>query len=106
VPYKIDSKLKQRLISRIRREWHWSKQKKDALKAAECDEGYTCALCDGLFPKKQVQVDHINPVVDPDVGFQGFDVYLERMFCPAENLRILCKECHVEVTRGSARRLL
>ena len=90
----LENKIKQRLISRIRKEWHWSKEKKECLKKAEYNESYKCALCQSYFEKKQVQVDHIIPVVDPDKGFQGFDIYLRRMFCKVGNLRCLCKPCH------------
>ncbi len=54
---------------------------------------YTCAGCKGVFPNKEVNVDHIEPVVT-EQGFTTFDDYIYRMFCPIENLQVLCSECH------------
>lgn len=39
-------------------------------------------------------VDHIHPIVDPAVGFTTWDEYIQRMFCEADQLQILCKKCH------------
>ena len=55
---------------------------------------YKCAGCEGIFRQKEINVDHINPVVDPKEGFVGFDQYITRMFCKVEGFQVLCKECH------------
>ena len=55
---------------------------------------YKCANCKKLFTTTNVQEDHINPIVDPVVGFVSWDSFVERLFCPAENLQVLCKPCH------------
>lgn len=39
-----------------------------------------------------VFVDHIIPVGGPTQG--GWDGVIERLFCEAEGLQVLCKECH------------
>lgn len=54
---------------------------------------YECKKCRKPFPRKQVQVDHIKPVV-PKSGFTSWDDYIERLFCEKGNLQILCKKCH------------
>jgi|SRR5687768_890132 len=59
---------------------------------------YKCNGCGEDFVKKDVQVDHIDPVVDPKLGFQGWDEYIKRMFCPASNLQVLCRTCHSKKT--------
>lgn len=41
-----------------------------------------------------VFVDHIVPVVDPEVGFTTWDDIVERMFCDSSNLQLLCGKCH------------
>lgn len=56
-------------------------------------EHYKCANCDGLFPAKAVQVDHIESVV-PITGFTTWDEIIDRMYCEADNLQVLCKPCH------------
>jgi len=47
-------------------------------------------------PKKvnNAVVDHIEPVVDPAVGFVSWDEYIDRMFCEADNFHVLCHNCH------------
>ncbi len=37
--------------------------------------------------------DHINPVVDPNVGRKSWDEYIERMFIET-GWQAICKECH------------
>lgn len=60
---------------------------------------YLCAECDKVVPltlngKKNVFVDHLNPVVDPVEGFKDWNTYIDRMFCEMENLAVVCKACH------------
>jgi 5-methylcytosine-specific restriction endonuclease McrA len=55
---------------------------------------YKCAECKQLFVVTDVQVDHINPVVDPKKGFTTWDNFIDRMFCEMKNLQVLCKPCH------------
>jgi len=59
---------------------------------------YKCANCTKLFVATEVQVDHIEPVVDPKKGFAGWDVYIDRMFCEIAGLQVLCKVCHTVKT--------
>lgn len=73
-------------------------------KEAKVDRGlYKCASCGDVVPvtvkegkgrKKNVFVDHIEPIVDPEVGFTTWDEFIERMFCEKDNLQLLCKSCH------------
>ena len=62
-------------------------------------EHYACSTCNSSFPAKEVQVDHIEPVVDPKVGFIDWDTFISRLFCEAENLQVLCKSCHSKKTK-------
>lgn len=56
-------------------------------------EHYGCAKCKQEFTSKDIQVDHIKPVVPPS-GFTTWDDFIARLFCSAANLQVLCKECH------------
>ena len=56
-------------------------------------EHYLCAVCNQSFPAKDVQVDHKEPVV-PVSGFTSWDEVIDRMFCEADNLQVLCTSCH------------
>lgn len=55
---------------------------------------YKCAACKKHFVAADVQVDHIEPVVDPKKGFISWDVFIERMFVEMHGLQILCRPCH------------
>lgn len=58
---------------------------------------HRCPDCDGLFPQKDMQADHIIPVVGPE-GFVSWDQYIKRLFCEADGFRALCKQCHKKIT--------
>jgi hypothetical protein len=53
-----------------------------------------CAKCNHSPPSL---ADHIDPVVDPLVGFDGFDSHVKRMFGGA--LQPLCDDCHDKKTK-------
>jgi len=67
---------------------------------------YLCAGCTEEIPTtleerdksgnriKNVYVDHIDPVIDPAVGFTSWDDYIDRLYCEISNLQVLCKWCH------------
>jgi hypothetical protein len=59
---------------------------------------YICAICDGRFEdrvgNREVQIDHLEPVINPETGFVDFNTYIDRLFCPTEGLQLLCKSCH------------
>jgi hypothetical protein len=62
---------------------------------------YKCAQCGGEFPLKEVQVDHIKPVVDPTKGFVDWDTFIERLYCEKRGLQVLCKNvCHKEKSKA------
>lgn len=48
---------------------------------------------------KDVQVDHIEPIIDPEIGFVDWNTVVERMFCEKHNLQVLCKGCHASKTQ-------
>jgi len=60
---------------------------------------YTCKECKHEFPAKEVNVDHVLPVVDPETGFENWDVFVKRLFCGKDNLQVLCKPCHDKKTK-------
>ena len=68
-------------------------------KTGRMAEHYRCSSCSTSFPSKEVQVDHIEPVVDPIIGFVDWNTFIERLFCDKENLQVLCKKCHKEKTK-------
>lgn len=74
------------------------------LSKARVERGfYLCAGCKEIVPAttkvdgkrvKNVHVDHIEPVIDPAIGWQGWDSLVERMFVEEDNLQLLCDACH------------
>jgi len=69
-------------------------EKKINPKTKRLAQHYRCALCLGEFPQKDVEVDHILPVVDPAKGFKDWNTFIKRLFCDKENLQTICKPCH------------
>ena len=61
-------------------------------------EHYKCASCGKEYPAKEVNVDHIAPVVCPKDGFIDWDVFIKRLFCSKDNLQVLCSTCHTKKT--------
>jgi 5-methylcytosine-specific restriction endonuclease McrA len=59
---------------------------------------YLCAGCKEEFPTSEVQVDHILPIVDPEIGFISWDEFIKNLFCPSNNLQVLCVSCHKQKT--------
>lgn len=60
---------------------------------------YLCVECKKDFPMKEVQVDHKKPVVNPKQGFAGWDTLIQRLYCEAKGLQVLCKVCHAVKTK-------
>jgi len=68
---------------------------------------FKCAKCGRTFLNKigsrEIALDHIEPVISVTDGWVNWDTYIERLFCDASNLQILCnykdlrdgvKSCH------------
>jgi len=76
-----------------------------AMKVAHVDRNaYKCAKCEGIFPKKEIRLDHIDPVV-PVEGFElrkDFDLheFAERLLVEESGFQVLCDSCHSEKTKG------
>ena len=53
---------------------------------------YTCAICGEVFSQKNVQVDHIVPVVPlymPE-AHMSYDQIVRGVFCALDNLQVIC----------------
>lgn len=81
----------------------------DCKKGAWLKRGfYKCSKCKKESPASimkdgkrvnNIIVDHVNPIIDPEVGFTNWDDYIERMFCEKNNLQVLCRKCHDAKTK-------
>jgi len=90
----------QEVIKRCKREWF--QDCKNGNKRRRID--MLCEQCGELGPAKVKKrahwvVDHTDPVVSVVDGFQGYDVYAKRLYCPIENLKGLCVRCHNEKSK-------
>lgn len=95
------------MYSALRRAHRNSPEYRDTLKAAKYEyfidskKGkklrrvhFQCAQCKERYSRKQVFVDHISPVIDPNTGKVDFNTYISRLFCGKLGLQILHKTCH------------
>ena len=74
-------------------------EKKINVKTGRLAQHYLCKKCKQDFPAKEVQIDHIKPVIDPKVGFVSWDVFIERLYCDKKNFQCLCVACHKNKTK-------
>ena len=58
---------------------------------------YQCARCLRWYPNKEVELDHIVPAGSLKT-YDDLPGFVERMFCEADGLQVLCRECHLEKT--------
>ena len=73
-------------------------KRKTNKKSGKLAKHYRCSACKAEYVATEVQVDHIQPVVDPTTGFTSWDSFVERLFCEKEKLQVLCKVCHKKKT--------
>jgi 5-methylcytosine-specific restriction endonuclease McrA len=79
-----------------------SRFKKDGTLAKRPIVRYKCAHCGEAFARKDVQVDHIDPVVDPEKGRESISTLIKRQF--TDKLQVLCKPCHKAKTNEERKR--
>lgn len=83
----------------------------EKLKEARIKRGvYKCEGCGTIGPAsirdengkkhKNAVVDHIHPIIDPEVGFVSWDEFINKLFCEKEDLQVLCHICHTEKTNA------
>lgn len=73
---------------------------------------YRCEGCGETFKKQQIQIDHIDPVVDIKEGYTTLDNWVARLFVGPEGLQALCFNedaitgetwgCHPQKTKSEA----
>lgn len=58
---------------------------------------YQCNMCKQWFAEKNINIDHIKPVGSLKSA-NDLPVFVENLFCEADNLQVLCSGCHDEKT--------
>lgn len=91
------SPVKIEVLKKVRREvprynQDGSRGKRDAVQ-------YQCAVCKTWVGSTKVEVDHIIPVIEVnEKGFVDWNTFVERLFCKAEALQVICDPCHDKKT--------
>ena len=100
----VETRLEDYFEGFCRKAFRWSPAYKATLRRAFVRkegkiEYYRCELCSTVVPRRQKQIDHIEPVVDVVAGRDGsWDTYKIRMFVDETLLQLLCKPCHRKKT--------
>jgi len=90
--------LKGRVVSALRKIWfYYDPGRLEALS----NYGGACAKCGITTLKRDLQVDHPQPVVATNDTMRGLDVrdvdwnkYINRLLLSANEYKLLCKACH------------
>lgn len=91
--------LRSFIVASLRRATLYWPYRNEALKAARVDRGlYKCNICKDIFHKKEIRLDHIQPVVKLS-GFSNWDDYISRMYPKAEGFQTLCLKCNDKKTQ-------
>jgi protein-tyrosine-phosphatase len=48
----------------------------------------------------KVAIDHIDPVIEPNIGFVDLNTYFKRLWCDRSNLQKICGDCHRKKTNA------
>ena len=90
-----DAKLKRFLIPVLRRKSLWWTARQEAKREARVDRGfYKCKNCQQLFGPKEIQMDHVRPVINVKTSWTNWDDYIHSLLCDKENFAALCISCH------------
>ena len=60
---------------------------------------YTCCTCKQKFKATEVEVDHKVPAGSLK-DYEDLPMFVKRLFCPKEQLQVICKPCHKEKTKN------
>lgn len=93
-----DKKDRQWLITKLRRISLYWPARQECLNASKIERGvFRCNHCKMGFGRKEINIDHIDPVVKI-TGFINWDDYISKLFCDSSMMQILCLQCHSNKT--------
>lgn len=96
---KDNPKLKSFLVNTLRRASYRWPFRDECRKRNRIERNtYQCEHCKQNFTRKETQINHKVPVVDPSKGWENLDVYAERMFVDSDGFELLCIPCHDKLT--------
>lgn len=101
----MDKKTKTGILGALRNEHRKYSVKKEAMRLAihPTEKGprggnlYICNHCGLCFKGKEIQMDHIDPVIPLNKSYDEMDwnEIMSRLFCELENYQCLCRDCHL-----------
>lgn len=77
----------------------------ETLRKARVERGkYLCNGCGGIVPptlnkKRNLAIDHREPIISPETGFIDWNTFISALFCEEDNLQLLCIGCHKEKSK-------
>jgi hypothetical protein len=86
------SPLVQEKIAESRREV--PKYRKDGSLAKKPSVQRQCEVCEEWVGSTKIVIDHKNPVVSVEQGFQDWNEFILRLWCNKSNIQRICKACH------------
>jgi hypothetical protein len=97
---KFPPKLQADIISHLRRLGYRNIHYKQAMASAHQEYGqWKCAGCGDIVKRSDLHGDHTEPVIDPEKGFEDWNIFMERLFL--NEIRPLCKQkCHAQKTKA------
>ena len=57
-----------------------------------------CQVCGEWVSTSKMAVDHIEPVISVEEGFQDWNEFIDRLWCDPKNLQRICDTCHDKKT--------
>ncbi len=57
-----------------------------------------CEVCQNWVGSTKITIDHIDPVISVDDGFQDWNEFVARLWCDKSNLQRICDDCHDKKT--------
>jgi len=100
-----DARKRSFIVSALRRaSSRWAPKYTCKKNARSGRNQYTCALCKQVVGNKDIKIDHIEPVVDPEKGFQGYDEFIKRLFVELDGYQAICITCHQIKTNNERQR--
>lgn len=107
-----EAKFKGFIVSALRAATRKWQPKNECIKNARVKRGvYKCEECLKEVPatlppeegktrrRKNIVADHIDPIVNPSVGFVDWNTWIDRAFVELDGYQALCLNCHAEKTR-------
>lgn len=109
-PVWSDSKFWGFVRSGLRRKWiMWPprfeviKQSRRPVRGMRHKWEIKCSKCNKWYKQKDIQVDHIVPVGTLK-SYSHLAGFVKRLFVPSNKLRVLCRGCHLLITKKATKK--